>query len=122
MGLAAASGTPPTLYASSMRQGVLRSIDEGQSWTPVTNGPSNVFTIAVDPSARQTIYAGGDSGLYKSADGGTTWSKLLFPAANVTTVAISSAPPNVLLAVSVSGQQGLIYRSNDSGQNWSRTQ
>ncbi len=122
MGLAAASGDPPTLYANSMSQGVLRSADAGQSWISVTNGPSNVFTLAVDPSARETIYAGGDSGLYKSIDGGATWSKLPFPAANVVTLAISPAQSNVVLAVSVQGQQGLVYRSEDGGHSWGKQQ
>ncbi len=122
MGLAATSGALPTLYASSMGQGVLRSTDGGQSWIRLANGPSNVFTLAVDPSARQTIYAGGDSGLTKSADSGATWSTLPFPADNVVTLAISSAQPNLLLAVAVSGQQGVVYRSTDGGQSWSRAQ
>jgi len=121
MGLAA-TNAPPTLYANSMSQGILRSADAGQSWTPIANGPSNVFTLAVDPSARLTIYAGGDGGLYKSADSGATWSKLPFPATNVVTLAISPAQPNVVLAVSVQGQQGLVYRSEDGGQSWRKPQ
>ncbi len=120
MGLAVTSGDPATLYASSMSQGVLRSTDGGQTWASPTNGPSSVFALAVDPSARQTVYAGGANGIYKSTDGGTTWSQLPFPSNNVAALAVSPAQPSVVLAIAVQGQKGLVYRSADGGQSWGK--
>ena len=124
MALAAAGGTPETLYAGSMSAGVLRSSDGGQNWTPATAGlgTHGVYALAVDPANRQTIYAGGDGGLYKSADGGASWSKLPFPGASVVTLAINPTQPSVVLAISVQSQQGLVYRSEDGGQSWGTSQ
>ena len=122
MGLAVAGGDPTTLYASSMSQGVLRSADGGQSWTPAANGPPGIFALAVDPSSRQTVYAGGEGGLFKSTDGGTTWRKLPFPGGNAVTIAVHPTQPNIVLAISEQGQQGLVYGSIDGGETWSRRQ
>ena len=120
MALAVAGGGSETIYAGSMSAGVLRSADGGRSWAPATNGlgARGVHALAIDPSARQTIYAGADGGLYKSADGGATWSKLPFPGDNIVALTVSSAQPNVILAITVRDRQGLVYRSEDGGQSW----
>ena len=70
MGLTAAGGDPEVLYASSMRFGVLRSADGGRSWKPAPQGAitGGIFTLAIDPDTRQTVYAGGQSGIYKNLD------------------------------------------------------
>ncbi len=124
MALAAAGGSPETIYAGSMSAGVLRSADGGRSWAPATNGlgARGVYALAIDPSARQTIYAGVDGGLYKSVDAGASWSKLAFPGDNAIALTVSPSQPNVILAISVQGQQGLVYRSEDGGQSWGASQ
>jgi photosystem II stability/assembly factor-like uncharacterized protein len=103
-----------------MRLGVLRSSDGGESWTPAGSGlgARSVVALAVDPSARQTVYAGADDGLYKSTDGGATWSKLAFPGRNVVALATDPAQPNVVLAIAVKDRQGLVFRSEDGGATW----
>jgi photosystem II stability/assembly factor-like uncharacterized protein len=78
-----------------------------------------VLALAVDPAAPQTVYAGGEGGLYKSPDGGRTWSRLPFPGDNAVALAISPSTPNVLVAITVKSRQGLVYRSTDGGQSWS---
>lgn len=64
------------------------------------------------------MYAGAEDGLYKSMDGGTTWNKLAFPGDNAVALAVSPSNPNILLALSVKGRQGLVFRSEDGGQTW----
>jgi photosystem II stability/assembly factor-like uncharacterized protein len=122
MALAMDGGTPTTIYAASMSAGVVRSSDGGQSWAPArqTTTVGGVYTLAVSPGAAQTVYAGGDGGLFQSTDGGITWSKLPFPGDNVVALAASPAQPKLVLAITVKGQQGLVYRSEDGGQSWSR--
>ena len=121
MALAAAGGNPETLYAGSMRAGVLKSTDGGRSWAPSSTGLGSraVLALAIDPSARQTLYAGLENGLYKSIDGGASWSKLPFPGENTVTLAVSPSQPDVVLAIAVKDRQGSVYRSPDGGMNWS---
>lgn len=118
--LASASGTPELLYASSGRLGVLRSDDGGRSWsrTSTVPGSRGVLSLAVDPAARQTIYAGTEEGLSKSTDGGRSWSALSLPARNVMAIAVSPSEPNVLLTVAVENRRGLVFRSDDGGRSW----
>lgn len=119
MSLAAAGGNPETLFAGSMRGGLLRSNDGGGTWTSASSGLSGtVLAISVDPSERQNVYAGTDRGLYKSADAGNTWRALPFRGLNVATLAASPARPGLLLVISVTGDKGVVYRSEDGGESW----
>ena len=118
--LASASGTPELLYASSGRLGVLRSDDGGRNWSRTTTVPGSrgVLALAVDPIARQTIYAGTEEGLSKSTDGGRSWATLSFPARNVMAIAVSPSEPNLVLTVAVENRRGLVFRSDDGGRSW----
>lgn len=120
MALAAAGGSPETLYAGSMRSGLLRSTDGGGNWAPATSGlgARGVFAVVVDPVVRETVYAGGDGGLYRSMNSGTTWNKLSFPGENAVTLAVSPSRPHVILAITVKDGQGLVYRSEDYAATW----
>jgi len=55
--------------------GVLISQDGCHTWTPSNAGLGNtiVDTIAIDPNAPDTVYAGTDGGAYVSFDGGQSW-------------------------------------------------
>jgi photosystem II stability/assembly factor-like uncharacterized protein len=60
-------------------QGVFKSTDGGETWSPSNRGMLDyrIIALAVDPKNPQIIYAGGDSGdLFKSSDGGQTWTNL----------------------------------------------
>jgi photosystem II stability/assembly factor-like uncharacterized protein len=123
--LASAGGSPETMYVGTARSGVLRSTNEGRSWIAVAGQTSDdtafrtILALAVDPSARQRLFAGTESGLAKSEDGGMTWAALPYPGDNAVAVAVSPANPNVVLAIATSPRrQGLVYRSADGGRTW----
>jgi photosystem II stability/assembly factor-like uncharacterized protein len=125
--LASGGGSPETLYVGTIRNGVLRSSDGGQTWTSASGGAASdaafraVVALAVDPSERQVLYAGTDSGLAKSSDAGSTWSALPYPGDNALAVAVCPTQLNVIVAVASSPRhQGLVYRSEDGGQSWGK--
>jgi hypothetical protein len=62
--------TPDILYALSRRQGVLKSIDGGASWTIMNRGltDSTVHALAMDLFAPTTIYGSGSDGVYRYDD------------------------------------------------------
>lgn len=113
-----AGGKPETLYAASMRSGVMVSTDGGQSWKRAASLDGMVIALATQANDGAVAYAGTESGLYKTTDRGTTWSKLPFPGRNAVTVAVNAARPEVVLAITLDGEQGLVFRSEDDGQTW----
>jgi photosystem II stability/assembly factor-like uncharacterized protein len=65
---------PETVFAATLRGGVVKSSDGGGSWRALDIGPSmaRFDALAVAPRDPQTVYAGGDR-IFKSTDGGATW-------------------------------------------------
>ncbi len=120
MTLTAAGGNPEVLYAGGMGSGLMRSIDGGRTWVATGNTlPSRmVNTLALDPVTHKTIFAGTDKGLFKSMNGGSNWARLPLPGNDIAALAISPSNPNVLLAISVEGNMGVVFRSEDGGASW----
>lgn len=115
--------------------GVFGSSDGGRAWQRLSGRvPGDVMSLvsaslgrmvyafAVDPVNRSTIYAGADGGLFKSTDGGTAWQKLPFPGSNALVVGVSRAQPGRVMAITGSGQDGIVERSDDGGATWARRQ
>ncbi len=65
------------LFAGTDGAGIFRSMDFGDSWTPVNTGlsyePGEGLSVAAFAQKRNMLYAGTTSGLYGSIDGGNTW-------------------------------------------------
>lgn len=109
--------------------GVWRTTDNGDSWTPLTDGEVTVSVGAVAYSPRDplTIYVGTGSyayglpglGLLRSTDGGSSWQLLgeaefrnhVFHDIRVD----PTADPDVVIAATSNG----IYRSVNGGNSWS---
>jgi photosystem II stability/assembly factor-like uncharacterized protein len=125
----AISADKKSIYVVVSDQGVMRSDNGGQSWTPSNEGlPKDsdqvlVLTLAVDPGDPNILYAGTGgfvgqgAGVYKSTDGGDSWS-----AANkgmldyrITALAVDPRQPQTIYAGS---DRGDLFKSTDAGQNW----
>ncbi|HEY3975459.1 MAG TPA: hypothetical protein VGM18_20835 [Candidatus Sulfotelmatobacter sp.] len=125
--------------------GVYKSTDAGQTWQNVgLRGTRQISRIVVDPHNPSIVFVGAlghayaaneDRGVYKSSDGGAHWSKVLDqgPEIGVADLAIANDQPNLLFAATwhtrrppwstyapIDGPGSGIYRSQDSGQTWSR--
>lgn len=105
-------------------EGVLRSIDAGQSWTLQALG-TRIEVVRVDPAAPSNIYAGSNSqikGVFKSADGGTTWGLAnngllggpFDPSPYVVDIAILPGSPSALFVATFCG----VFRSLDAAAIW----
>ena len=132
-------------YGPNQERGVYRSTNGGETFERVLYKDENTGAIQVgfDPTNPQTIYAalwagrqgpwensfwnGPLSGLFKSVDGGTTWRQIGtgFPTAaqGLGRIGFTIAPsdPRRMYATIDAPTLGGIYRSDDAGETWRRT-
>ena len=123
--LAVDRAQPGTLYAATF-VGMAKSVDGGANWVAANTGLTvlgcciaGAFSVAVDPSATSTVYAGTNSehGVFKSTNAAASWTpaSIGLDAANAAALLIdSSAHARVFAAT----QTGAVYRSEDAGGHW----
>jgi photosystem II stability/assembly factor-like uncharacterized protein len=117
----AANSVPNARVAGG--EGVLKSIDGGQTWKKINNGLKNLYvgTMFMHPENPDVLLAGtgnnqyfNDAGVYLSENGGDTWEKVSPWEDNITSVEFALSDPNVAYA----GSAGGVYRSEDRGRTW----
>ncbi len=97
-----------------------KTSDGGASWNPVHDGmidDSDVFSIHVDSSRPDRVFASACSGIYCSRNGGALWSKLQgIPKTDRRTHVIAEDPlhPDTLYAGTTVG----LWKSTDAGVSW----
>lgn len=97
---------------------ILRSLDGGQSWTPLS-GILHFALTSITTGPDGWVYAGGDERVTRSADGGDSWQSAsggLPEGYGVYCVAASPEVEGLLLASCDLG----LYRSADAGEHWTR--
>lgn len=123
--------------------GVYRSDDGGKSWKNVGLKTSeHIGKVVIDPRDSNTVFvaaqgalwsAGGERGLYKTVDGGKNWKAVITISENtgVTDVVIDPKNPEIMYAAAWQrrrhfytlvngGAESAIYKSTDSGENWTK--
>jgi photosystem II stability/assembly factor-like uncharacterized protein len=132
-------------YGPNTERGVYRSTNGGETFERVLYKDENTGAaqVAFDPSNPQIVYAalwagrqgpwenaswnGPLSGLFKSLDGGTTWRQIGkgFPTAaeglGRIGFAIAPSDPRRMYATVEAPKLGGLYRSDDAGETWRRT-
>ena len=106
-------------------QGILRSTDNGNSWSPSNTGlPENTTVQALLSAPNGDLFAGAwtqgplTGCLYRSPDDGNTWARsdsgLVGPSVCLAMMADSTGD----LFVGVQGGESAVYRSTDNGTSW----
>lgn len=135
--LVQAQKNPEVLYARSIGKGLLKSKDQGESWTAVNRGLTTpdalaVRSVAVHPENSSIVLrAGGSvvngklkSGLWRSKDGGKSWKlvtrEIDFDGRGPTSIfgeVIMFCPQDPTLVVAGGETKGL-FISRDGGETW----
>jgi len=112
---------PSIIYAGTWHL-PWKTSDGGQTWHNIKNGiidDSDVFSIIIDHSNRQTIYASACSGIYKSESSGELFHKIQgIPGTARRTRVLQQNPtdPNVIYAGTTEG----LFKTSDGGKTWKR--
>ncbi len=116
------------IYLGQDVGGVSKTTDHGMTWRMINNGLTDygVYSLAVDPSRPDTVYAATEGGLHKSTDAGEHWQ--LLPntgkkglritgerSRSVRAIAVDPVNGDNLYAASPGGK---VYKSGDGGQTW----
>lgn len=128
--LAASPGASPKLFAGTLGSGLYQSTDRGATWTSAAASRPNdsyISSIAVDPTAAATVYAGtahpytgsNPERVFKSADGGSTWTQTSLDAGQFSIDFIAVNPSRASEVFAGSSGAGGLYRSQDGGTSWS---
>ncbi len=139
--ISGAKGRPREGYFGATGGGLWKTINGGETWTPVTDGQihsSSVGAVAVSDSNPDIVFIGmGEScirgniqpgdGVYKSTDAGKTWTHIGFEASQaISKIRIHPANPQIVFVASFgrygapSDERG-IFKSSDGGRTWRRT-
>ena len=114
------------VYAgTSSGGGVYRSNDAGTTFAVKGNGlvvPS-VNSLAVNPAAPATLFAGTVFGIYRTTDGGETWTEMRggIPSGvtpNVNEVVVVPSPSSPQPVVYAATNNRGVLKSTDGGTNW----
>jgi hypothetical protein len=93
-----------TILVATAGQGVLRSSDDGATWSRLGLGQALEFDavvrcLAVHPEQPEVVFAGADAGLVRSGDAGVTWHRVDSPMNDRTiwSLAIDPTHPDTML-------------------------
>ena len=131
-------GRPKEAYSGQTGGGLWKTVDGGETWTPITDGKihsSSVGAVAVSETNPDVVWIGmgeqcirgniqpGD-GVYKSTDAGKTWTQMGFNASDaISRIRIHPTNPDVVFVADF-GRYGLpsdergLFKTTDGGKSW----
>jgi photosystem II stability/assembly factor-like uncharacterized protein len=131
---------PKTFYMGVASGGLFRTVDNGATWVPITDGKvplGSTGCVAVAHSDPNIIYLGTGSdsvrsnvstgrGMYKSKDGGETWQFVgLYDAGQIGGVRIHPTNPDIVWVAAggdifkPNSERG-VFKTSDGGKTWTK--
>jgi photosystem II stability/assembly factor-like uncharacterized protein len=138
--IAVVESDPRIMYAATAAGGVLKTVNAGITWTPITDHlpVSSIGDIAIAPSDPSILYIGmGEAnnrqssswgnGVYKSMDAGKTWVHLgLEETHHIGRIVVHPTNPDIVYVAAGGHLWGPnkergVYKSTDGGKTWQLT-
>ena len=110
---------PPRRLLAATTNGLMRSLDGGQTWTqPTLGSATEISDLALSPTDFDLVVAATRSGIFRSTDGGESWRRVSSELGDLTPHALAFMPSDdhVLFATTSGG----LFRSGDQGATWHR--
>ncbi|MFN6995030.1 MAG: WD40/YVTN/BNR-like repeat-containing protein [Aquincola tertiaricarbonis] len=108
------------LYAAAERGHLLRSEDQGASWTYLVTGYAGSFWTGLAPAPGVLLAAGLRGSMYRSTDDGATWARIdTGRTASITALLAEPGRPGVAGRITALGLDGLLLHSTDQGASFS---
>src|SRR5579859_4055301 len=130
--VAGVPGNNAVFYIGTPGGGVWKTMDAGQTWTPIFDSVpmASIGAVAVAPSNPKVIYVGtGEqtqgNGVYRSDDAGATWRHLGLDNTHfINGIIVDPKNPDIVM-VGVSGdslslENRGVFKSSDGGKTWRR--
>jgi len=126
-------------WGPNEERGVFKTTDGGKSWKKVlyVDNTTSCSDLDIDSQNPRILYAGmwtnqrkpwhfssggGQTALYRSKDGGETWQKgaggLPRSPMDRIGVAVARSNPSVVYLITETKTDGVLFRSDDRGENW----
>lgn len=106
------------VFAGTVNAGIWKSMDKGASWDIVSSDYPirSVYSLEVDHTDPNIVFAHGNGYIWKTSDGGSTWIKSGNEQYFSWTRDIAMHPTNnqIVLAASTDG----LYRTDNAGASW----
>src|SRR3989338_6361733 len=109
---------PNAIYLGSRGQGLYYSYNRGESWQKVESlGNRFIYSVAVDPKDKCTIYVTDGAEIVKTTDCSRTWKRVYTEqrGERIVGVAVDYGSSNMIFTALSSGQ---LLRSTNSGDSW----
>ncbi|MFZ9190446.1 MAG: WD40/YVTN/BNR-like repeat-containing protein, partial [Schleiferiaceae bacterium] len=125
------------IYAGSASGGLWKSVNAGQSWTPIWDEQPNpsIGAVRVDPSNPDVIWVGTGEGnprnsqtigggLFRSLDGGKSWQAMGLQATKgIHRIVVHPRDPNTVWVAAIGLAYGDtedrgVYKTSDGGKTW----
>lgn len=105
-----------TVYIGTWGGGIFRSYNNGQTWTEINFGLTNLFINAIEFDSSGVIYAGTNGGgIFRSSNNGLSWTAVNSGLTNLYVKAIAfKGNTNIFIGTKGGG----VFRSTNSGVNW----
>ena len=130
---------PNIIYLGAASGGVWKTVNSGNSWTPVFDDQptQNIGSVAIQQTNPNIVWAGTGEGnprnslnigegIYKSMDAGKTWKRMgLEKTRNIHRIIIDPVNPNTVYLAAIGNpytehpERG-VYKTTDGGDTWNR--
>jgi photosystem II stability/assembly factor-like uncharacterized protein len=138
--VAVVESNPTTMYVATASGGLFKTVNNGDSWTPVFDHQSTISIgdVALAPSNPNIVWVGtgeanarnsvswGD-GVYKSTDGGKTWQHMgLKDSHHIGRIAIHPRNPDIVYVAALGhfwgpNEERGLYKTTDGGKTWQKS-